>query len=119
MREIRIYELEHDEPAQAWRLAQPLALHVTEGELWLTIDGDAGDYWLRVGESIALPARARLWVSAGRAGVRFMLAQGGASASSASSAFSSERAPLAEPGRVHSRAKERWALRWRLGSRPA
>ncbi|CAM2179929.1 DUF2917 domain-containing protein [Paraburkholderia sacchari] len=83
MREIRIFELEHGEPAETWRLAQAMQLHVSEGELWLTLDGDAGDYWLRAGESIRLPAGARACLSAGRAGARFMLALGGASANEA------------------------------------
>lgn len=80
MREIRIFELEHGEPAETWRLAQAMQLHVSEGELWLTLGGDAGDYWLRAGESIRLPAGARAYLSAGSAGARFMLALGGAAA---------------------------------------
>ncbi|MDR3096808.1 MAG: DUF2917 domain-containing protein [Paraburkholderia sp.] len=83
MREIRIFELEHGEPAETWRLAQAMQLHVSKGELWLTLGGDAGDYWLRAGESIQLCAGARVYLSAGRAGARFMLALGGASASEA------------------------------------
>lgn len=77
MREIRIFELEHEEPVQTWRLAQPLQLHVSEGELWLTMDGDAGDYWLRKGESLALAGGTAVHISAGRDGVRFLLAPGG------------------------------------------
>jgi quercetin dioxygenase-like cupin family protein len=80
MREIRIFELEHGEPAETWRLAQALQLHVSEGELWLTIGGDAHDYWLRAGESMTLAAGARVWLSAGGDGARFVLALGGASA---------------------------------------
>jgi len=51
MREIRTFELEHGEPASAWRVAQPLAVNVLAGELWLTVEGDADDYWLAAGES--------------------------------------------------------------------
>ncbi|HTR11232.1 MAG TPA: DUF2917 domain-containing protein [Paraburkholderia sp.] len=80
MREIRIFELEHGEPVETWRLAQAMQLHVSEGELWLTIAGDAGDYWLRAGESIDLMAGVRVHVSAGREGARFVLALGGATA---------------------------------------
>lgn len=83
MREIRIFELEHGEPAETWRLAEALQLHVSEGELWLTIGGDAGDYWLRAGESMELAAGARVCLSAGREGARFVLALGGASAHAA------------------------------------
>lgn len=80
MREIRIFELEHGEPVETWRLAQAMQLHVSEGELWLTIAGDAGDYWLRAGESIDLMVGARVHASAGREGARFVLALGGATA---------------------------------------
>lgn len=79
MREIRVFELEYQEPVQTWRLAQPLQLHVTEGELWLTMDGDSSDYWLRKGESLELAGGAAVRLSAGRAGARFMMALGGAS----------------------------------------
>jgi hypothetical protein len=80
MREIRIFDMEYDEPVQTWRLAQPLQLHVSKGELWLTIDGDPGDYWLREGESLTLGSRTSLRISAGRPGARFVMALGGASA---------------------------------------
>ena len=80
MREIRIFELEHGEPAETWRLAQAMQLHVSEGELWLTIGGDANDYWLRAGESMQLVAGSRVYLSAGREGARFVLALGGAAA---------------------------------------
>ena len=80
MREIRIFELEYGEPVETWRLAQAMQLHVSEGELWLTIAGDAGDYWLRAGESIGLSSGVRVHVSAGREGARFVLALGSATA---------------------------------------
>ncbi|TDV08279.1 DUF2917 domain-containing protein [Paraburkholderia caballeronis] len=112
MREIRIFELAHDEPAQLWRPAQPLRLQVSEGELWLTIEGDAGDYWLRNGESFALPARAKVWVSAGRAGARFLLALGGASASARAAAIGERHAARAF-------ATAGWTGRWPWSSRAA
>ncbi len=43
MREIRTFELEHDEPAAAWRVSQPLVLSVMAGEVWLTVEGNADD----------------------------------------------------------------------------
>ncbi len=79
MREIRVFELEHQEPVQTWRLAQPLQLHVTEGEVWLTMDGDSSDYWLRQGESLALAGGKAVRLSAGSVGARFVLALDGAS----------------------------------------
>jgi quercetin dioxygenase-like cupin family protein len=73
MREIRTFELEHGEPASAWRIAQPLAVNVLAGELWLTVEGDAEDYWLAPGESFELKRGAVAWMSAGRAGARLSL----------------------------------------------
>ncbi|TKC82925.1 DUF2917 domain-containing protein [Trinickia terrae] len=74
MREIRTFELEYGEPATAWQIDRPGVLTVTEGEIWLTVEGDSEDYWLAAGERFALPEGARAWVSAGRGGARFSLA---------------------------------------------
>ncbi|MGF6773201.1 quercetin dioxygenase-like cupin family protein [Paraburkholderia sp. GAS199] len=76
MREVRIFELEHGEPAAAWRVARPSIFKVISGEIWLTIEGDSEDHWLATGESIELPRRAVAWVSAGQSGARFALASG-------------------------------------------
>lgn len=76
MREVRIFELEHGEPAAAWRVARPSIFKVISGEIWLTIEGDSVDHWLATGQSIELPRRAVAWVSAGQAGARFALASG-------------------------------------------
>jgi quercetin dioxygenase-like cupin family protein len=73
MREIRTFELEHGEPASAWRVAQPLTVDVLSGELWLTVEGDAEDYWLAAGESFELKRGAVAWLSAGANGVRLSL----------------------------------------------
>jgi hypothetical protein len=37
MREIRTFELDHGEPATAWRVARPLTLQVMAGQVWLTV----------------------------------------------------------------------------------
>ena len=74
MREIRTFELEHGEPAAAWRVAQPLVLKVMAGEVWLTVSGDLTDHWLASGESFELPRGAQAWISAGRSGARVALA---------------------------------------------
>ena len=76
MREVRIFEMEHDEPAAAWRVARPSVFKVISGEIWLTVAGEGEDHWLATGESIELPRRAVAWVSAGHAGARFALASG-------------------------------------------
>ncbi|QCP48468.1 DUF2917 domain-containing protein [Trinickia violacea] len=74
MREIRTFELEHGEPAAAWQIDRAAMLTVTEGEIWLTAEGDSEDYWLKPGEPFVLPEGARTWVSAGRGGAKFALA---------------------------------------------
>ncbi|RQH09921.1 DUF2917 domain-containing protein [Paraburkholderia dinghuensis] len=111
MREIRIFEMEYDEPAQTWQLTQPMQLRVSEGELWLTIDGDAGDYWLREGETLTLGGRTSARISAGRSGARFVVALGGASASVR--AAEARRVALKLAGALRD-----WALRggWRTRS---
>ncbi|NPT62365.1 DUF2917 domain-containing protein [Paraburkholderia elongata] len=76
MREVRIFEMEHNEPAAAWRVARPSIFKVISGEIWLTVEGENGDHWLATGQSIELPRGAAAWVSAGRAGARFALASG-------------------------------------------
>ncbi|MFT7722793.1 MAG: DUF2917 domain-containing protein [Roseateles sp.] len=45
-------------PGQALTLAAargPRRLAVTQGLLWVTVRGDAGDHWLRAGEGLTLP----------------------------------------------------------------
>lgn len=73
MREIRTIEMEHDEPAAAWRVASPLAVTVTAGQLWLTVEHDSEDYWLEAGQSFVLQAGARAWLGAGREGMQVAL----------------------------------------------
>jgi quercetin dioxygenase-like cupin family protein len=73
MREIRTFELEHGEPATAWRATQPLLLQVMAGELWLTVEGDSEDYWLAAGETFELSRGALAWLSAGQLGARLAL----------------------------------------------
>ncbi|WP_206953757.1 DUF2917 domain-containing protein [Trinickia acidisoli] len=70
MREIRTFEMGYEEPATAWRVDRPLVVEVAQGALWLTIEGDAEDYWLDSGQSFFLPAGARAWIGSGRGDVR-------------------------------------------------
>jgi quercetin dioxygenase-like cupin family protein len=74
MREIRIFELEQDEPAAAWRADRAVVLKVVSGEIWLTMHGDAEDYWLRAGETFELPRGTFARLSAGREKARVALA---------------------------------------------
>ncbi|QQC63680.1 DUF2917 domain-containing protein [Paraburkholderia ginsengisoli] len=76
MREVRIFELEHDEPATAWRVARPSTFKVISGEIWLTVEGEHEDHWLAAGESVELPRRALAWISASQGGARFSLSSG-------------------------------------------
>ncbi|OLL29683.1 hypothetical protein BTH42_19720 [Burkholderia sp. SRS-W-2-2016] len=78
MREVRIFELEHGEPAAAWRVARPSVFKVVSGEIWLTVAGEHEDHWLATGQSIELARGATAWISAGQAGARFALASGSA-----------------------------------------
>ncbi|SDC27924.1 DUF2917 domain-containing protein [Paraburkholderia lycopersici] len=120
MREIRIFQLEHGEPLETWRLAQAMQLHVSDGELWLTLAGDAGDYWLRANESIDLPAGVRVHVSAGREGARFVLALGGAMAGGTVEAAGQARAAALRglAGRIGEGVRA-WAQRGQWGVRIA
>jgi quercetin dioxygenase-like cupin family protein len=100
MREIRTFELEHGEPAAAWRAAQPLVLQVMAGELWLTVEGDSEDYWLSAGETFELSDGALAWVSAGQRGARLALA------------FVSGRASERPAVRAARAAPWSWVPRW-------
>ncbi len=70
MREIRTFEMGYDEPATAWRVDRPLVVEVEQGTLWLTVEGDAEDYWLDSGQSFLLPAGMRAWIGSGAGDVR-------------------------------------------------
>ena len=80
MREIRTFELDHSEPAAAWRVRQPLTLQVMAGQVWLTVEGDLRDHWLSSGETFELDRGARVWVSAAQGGARLALAFAGSTA---------------------------------------
>jgi quercetin dioxygenase-like cupin family protein len=80
MREIRTFELGYDEPATAWHVDRPLVVEVAQGALWLTIEGDAEDYWLHPGQSFLLPAGTRAWVGSGRGDVRVTVIDAGSRA---------------------------------------
>ncbi len=83
MREIRTFEMGYDEPATAWRVDRPLVIEVAHGALWLTIEGDAEDYWLDAGQSFLLPAGTRAWFGSGRGDVRVAVMGAGARADGA------------------------------------
>ncbi len=46
-----------------WVIDRPQTLRVARGQIWLTIEGEAGDHWLDVGASIELRPYTTIWVS--------------------------------------------------------
>ncbi|SAK75706.1 hypothetical protein AWB81_03593 [Caballeronia arationis] len=74
MREIRIYELDRRDVPTGWFIDRPQTLKVTHGQLWVTVEGDADDIWLRAGEAIELQPYSTIWVSASEEGGRFSMA---------------------------------------------
>ncbi|MGN6667776.1 MAG: DUF2917 domain-containing protein [Trinickia sp.] len=91
MREIRTFEMGYDEPATAWRVDRAIVVEVAHGALWLTIEGDAEDYWLEPGQSFLLPAGARAWIGSGRGDVRLAVT------SAVPRADAADKAALARP----------------------
>ena len=51
MREIRTFELDRHDVPTGWFIDRPQTLKVTHGQIWLTVEGETGDIWLRAGES--------------------------------------------------------------------
>ncbi|KAB0656960.1 DUF2917 domain-containing protein [Burkholderia territorii] len=75
MRELRLYEMDGNEPAGRWRIVDRTALHVAHGDLWVTIEGRPDDHWLRAGETLALLPGMRVWISAAAGGAVFAFGQ--------------------------------------------
>lgn len=71
MRELRLYVLESDEPGGRWRIVDRTMLRLADGELWVTVEGEQADHWLRPGDTLTVAPRARIWVSAGPHGATF------------------------------------------------
>lgn len=74
MREIRTFELDRCDAPTGWFIDRPQTLRVTRGQIWLTIEGEAGDFWLDAGASVELKPYSSIWVSGARDGSRFSLA---------------------------------------------
>ncbi|MEM5311860.1 DUF2917 domain-containing protein [Paraburkholderia sp. JHI869] len=55
------------------RLAQGGVVVALEGRVWMTVEGDAEDYWLEPGEALPLAPGERARVSGWREAVRFEL----------------------------------------------
>ncbi|MDR5747944.1 DUF2917 domain-containing protein [Caballeronia sp. LZ029] len=63
MREIRTFELDRRDAPTRWVIDRPQTLRVTRGQVWLTIEGAADDYWLDAGVSVELKPYTTIWVS--------------------------------------------------------
>jgi hypothetical protein len=74
MREIRTFELDQADLATKIAIARPHTLRVSRGLLWVTVEGEATDWWLSAGDRLELPGGATVWVSTDAAGGRFDLA---------------------------------------------
>ena len=71
MRELRLYEMDGNEPAGRWRIVDRTVLQVADGGLWATVEGRPDDHWLRAGESLLLEPGMRVWISAAAGGAVF------------------------------------------------
>ncbi|SPB16156.1 hypothetical protein NOV72_03357 [Caballeronia novacaledonica] len=63
MREIRTFELDRRDAPTRWVIDRPQTLRVTRGQVWLTMEGAADDYWLDAGSSVELKPYTTIWVS--------------------------------------------------------
>ncbi|MWL86058.1 MULTISPECIES: DUF2917 domain-containing protein [unclassified Cupriavidus] len=75
MRELRTFEL--DDPGQpvSWRARHGQSVTALEGRLWLTVEGQLADIWLKPGDTRALTEGDRVWLSAETDVARFLLTE--------------------------------------------
>lgn len=75
MRELRTFEL--DEPGRpvSWRARHGQSVTALEGSLWLTVEGNHRDIWLRAGDMHALAEGDQVWLSAESPSARFLLTE--------------------------------------------
>ncbi|VVE13440.1 hypothetical protein PTE30175_02675 [Pandoraea terrae] len=74
MREIRMFELDGRQ-AVKWQTAAPQSLQVLQGLLWLTVEGESGDHWLRAGDTFETVPGQTMWLGTWNEGARFRLSQ--------------------------------------------
>jgi quercetin dioxygenase-like cupin family protein len=72
--EIRHFELDPG-VCVAHRNQHASRITVASGTLWVTLEGDAVDYWLRAGDSLMIAPQQRLWLSAETDAARFGIAR--------------------------------------------
>ncbi|MBN4665566.1 DUF2917 domain-containing protein [Pandoraea nosoerga] len=77
MREIRLFELDQRQTV-LWHSPAgelPQTLQVLQGLLWLTVEGEHTDHWLRAGESFEMRAGQRIWLGTWDDGARLRVSQ--------------------------------------------
>jgi len=74
MRQIQHYQLDAQQCA-LFETDRDSVLTVDQGLLWVTIEGEEADHWLRAGEALPVSATRRLWVSAENGAVALHVAQ--------------------------------------------
>ncbi|SDC40148.1 Cupin [Cupriavidus sp. YR651] len=78
MRELKTFELDEPGLPVSWRAPHGQSVTVLEGRLWLTVEGQIADMWLRPGDVVALPEGTRVWLSGESPVARFRLAESAA-----------------------------------------
>jgi hypothetical protein len=90
MDELRTFELGAPHTAQALTLTRGATFCAVSGQIWLTVEGEAGDVWLQAGERISFGAGKRVWLSAEHDRARFtVLTQSPVAASGSLAALTS------------------------------
>jgi hypothetical protein len=74
VREIRTLELQQSDVPECRYIDRPHTLTVCHGMLWVTIEGELDDRWLRAGGSVELSPRSTVWISSPESNSRFVLA---------------------------------------------
>ncbi|ANJ87090.1 DUF2917 domain-containing protein [Pandoraea oxalativorans] len=77
MREIRFFELDREQTVvwQSPAAEPPQSLQVLQGLLWLTVEGEPHDHWLRAGESFEIRGGQRVWLGTWQEGARMRVSQ--------------------------------------------
>lgn len=77
MREIRLFELDPGQTVfwQSPATEPPQSLQVLQGVLWVTVEGEPTDHWLRSGESFEIRGGQRVWLGTWQEGARMRVSQ--------------------------------------------
>ena len=58
------FQLDTPQQSLALRLASGDMVQVTQGSIWLTLEGHSRDVWLKTHDRWAVPLNAKVWISA-------------------------------------------------------